>query len=156
LTRDLFGLVAKDNVKPEHTSRRDIGLFRRHRLYGLHINQEDIDFLEYDAPTQLVALIEYKLALDLNHVKPPQAGEPNYANLCALEELANRANIPCFLTFYNPDYKYYRVFPINQLAYKAGPPKEKTSEYQYATFLHWLRGRDIPDEVKVKLYGGGF
>ena len=157
IAKDLFGLVPKNKTKPEFTSKRDIELSKRHRKYGLHINQEDIDFLEYDSPRDLIALIEYKIALDLAIARPPAAGEPNYANLCALEELANRASLPVFLTFYRPPkYQWWRVFPINRFAENTKPPTNIISEFIYVEFLHWLRKRAIPPEVKVQLEGGGF
>jgi len=155
-SKSLFGLAPKAKTKPEKTSQRDMKLSGRHRLYGLHINQEDIDFLEYDEPGNLIALIEYKLTMDINNARPPRMGESNYSNLVSLEELGNRASIPVFLTFYNPDFKYWKIFPINRFALKASPPKEKITEYSYVTFLHWLRKREVPESVKQYLYGGGF
>ncbi len=154
---DLFGYSANDNkVKKEHTSRRDMKLLKRHRDWGMHLNQEDIDFLEYDAPTQLIALVEYKTTLHLKEARLPKSGEENYANLIAMSTLANRAQLPLFLVFYNPDLKYWRIFSVNESANRKGPPEGVIIEYKYVDFLYWLRKRQLPEDIRQRLHGGGF
>jgi len=154
---NLFGFPTNDNkVKLEHTSRRDMKLLKRHRLWGMYLNQEDIDFLEYDKPTYLIALIEYKTTLLLKDARLPQAGEENYANLIAMTTLANKAQLPFFLVFYNPDLKFWRMFSANEIAKKNKPPEGVVTEYKYVEFLYWLRGRALPDEIKSLLFGGGY
>jgi len=134
-------------VKEEKTFRRDMKLLLRHRDWGWNVPAEDIDFLEYDE-RKAIALFEYKRTTDLATCKV-NIGE---ANIQALIDLANKASVPIFCTFYNPNLKWYRVFPLNEQAQKKGPPQGIIAESKYVDFLYWLRGRQIPEGIRHKLW----
>jgi len=133
-------------VPDERTFQRDMKLLLRHRQWGFNIPAVDIDFLEYDN-RKSVALIEYKRASDLAECNPNLTD----ANLQALVDLGDRASIPVFCTFYK-SLKWYRVFPVNEIAKQKGPPEGILSEYKYVDFLYWLKGRQMPDHIREKLW----
>lgn len=128
-------------VKEESTFQRDMHLLLRHRSWGFDVPATDIDFLEYDN-AKAIALVEYKRTQDLNACTPRDG-----ANLEALADLGDRAELPVFVTFYNQTLAWYRIFPVNAHAVNTGPPEGILPEIKYIDFLYWLRGREIPDEV---------
>lgn len=134
-------------IPDERTFERDMKLLLRHRQWGFNIPAVDIDFLEYDN-RKSIALVEYKRAPDLARCN----ANPANANLQALVDLGNRASIPVFCTFYNPNLKWYRIFPLNETAKKKAPPDGIVSEHKYVGFLYWLKGREIPDHIREKLW----
>ena len=140
----------KENHEPpvpdERTFQRDMKLLLRHRQWGFNIPAVDIDFLEYDN-RKSVALVEYKKAQDLAQCSPALTD----ANLQALVDLGDRARIPVFCTFYK-GLKWYRVFPVNEFAKQKGPPDGILSEYKYVDFLYWLKGRQMPEHIREKLW----
>jgi len=139
-----------DNQEPdvpdERTFQRDMKLLVRHRQWGFNMPAVDIDFLEYDN-RKSIALVEYKRAADLARCYP----ELN-TNLQALIDLGNRASLPVFCTFYNPNLKWYRIFPVNENAKEKGTPGGILSEYKYVDFLYWLKGRQMPEHIREKLW----
>lgn len=136
-------------IPEERSFHRDIGLLVRHRQWGFNMPAVDIDFLEYDE-RKSIALVEYKRSLDLANSKPNLAD----SNLQALIDLADRASLPVFCTFYSPNYNWYRAFPVNGIAEQQAPPDRVLSEYEWVDFLHWLKGRQIPEYLEQKLFGG--
>lgn len=134
-------------VKEERTFHRDMKLSQRHRDWGFDVPAVDIDFLEYDNG-KAVALVEYKRVQDLAKCNP----NPNTANMQALIDLGNRALVPVFCVFYTYKLKWYRVFPINELAKNQSPPNDIIPEQKYVDFLYWIRGRCIPEGIREKLW----
>ncbi len=131
-------------VKDEVTFERGMGLLLRHREWGFNVPAVDIDFLEYDNK-KAIALVEYK-----------RSGDPatskinlNEANIQALIDLGSRASVPIFCTFYSRNLKRYRVFPLNNIAVRRAPPEGLLTERKYVDFLYRLRGRGVPDWIKL-------
>jgi len=132
-------------VPDERTFQRDMKLLLRHRQWGFNVPAEDIDFIEYDN-RKAIALVEYKRAYDLASCHPNLD-----ANLEALIDLGNKASLPVFCTFYK-SLRWYRVFPLNKFAKDKGPPDGILSEHKYVDFLYWLRGRQMPDHIRERLW----
>lgn len=100
----------RPKVKAEQTLYRDLELCNLHREWGYDVPACDIDFLEYDNCNP-VALIEYKKRADWRTTILNKD-----ANLMALTRLGNRAKIPVYCVFYNPDRSMFRVIPLNPVA----------------------------------------
>lgn len=160
MTQPTFDFISQEEemVKEEKTCWRDLVLLKRHRVWGWDCPAEDIDFLEYDN-RKAVALIEYKRQIgDLENCYIPKGKEENVANLEALIDLANKASLPAFITFYHQSGKtwWFHILPLNDIATKADPPPGIVNEYKYVEFLYWLRHKAIPESTKQRLAGGGF
>lgn len=126
-------------VKKEITRWRDLDFNDRHRLYGFDCPALDLDFLEYDNK-KAVALIEYK-----NENAPEINPVELSANLLALIDLGNKANIPVFFCRYWKDYSKFRIVPLNNIAKTILSAKQELTEYGFVKFLYEMRNREIPD-----------
>lgn len=135
-------------VRRERTGWRDQGISERHRLYGWDCPAVDIDFLmlEFDNGKP-AALVEYK-AIGARH---PDLRSPTFK---ALRALADAANIPLLLAFYNRNNWRYSVTPANRRAldfldYRV----HDMSEAQYVSLLYRVRGQQPPSSVIRNLKG---
>lgn len=133
-------------VRPERTQWRDGDISTRHRQYGWDCPAVDIDFLllEYDTGKPS-ALVEYKRfgaqAVALN--------SPTYK---AIRALADAANIPFLVVFYNPAAGWwYYAAPANAVAKQQIPARRYYSEREYVSLLYRLRGRTAPIELLNRL-----
>jgi len=141
--------MAEYKVIEERTSYRDLSFLRRHREWGWNCPGEDIDFIEYDHKLA-VALLEYKMRYNLQNCIVPRETEKGFTNLAALIDVGNRASLPVFIVFYKHKWNF-RIFPLNYFANEKQPPQEILSEFRFVQFLYQLRGRELPQEVSLKL-----
>lgn len=135
-------------VAPERTGWRDIGLSSRHRdYYGFNCPAVDVDFLllEYDRGVP-AALVEYKHEY-VFRIKPDH---PSYQ---ALTSLADASGIPCFVTRYARDYRWYEPRPLNDRARELRPMAKRMTEKQWVGLLYRIRGREMPYDIASKLHG---
>ena len=136
-------------VRKERTGWRDEAMSIRHREYGYDCPAVDIDFLmlEYDNGNP-VAIIEYKN----ERAAPVDLGHPSYK---ALKRLADLSNIHFFLVRYASDFSWWTITPVNSSSFSVS--KIKTSltvdEVRYVRFLYYLRGRELPNDIKEKVEG---
>jgi len=128
-------------VRAERNGWRDEGLSRRHRRWGWNCPAVDLDcvFLEYDK-AKAVAIVEYKC-------ESAEPLMPSHPSALALRDLGDRANLPVFVVRYAKDYSRYKVQPMNKIAKLVQADRIEMTEKQYITFLHALRGYDIPQDV---------
>ena len=137
-----------DPNRDEITGRRDIKLCKRHRKWGFNMNELDLDFIEYNDDALPLAIIEYKVAF------PLFPDRPNIdRKIKALTILAKKAELPALLTYYNPDFKYWMPFSLNEYL---NIPGGRYTEYEYVQLLYRIRKEEIPPEVSQFVHGGGF
>ena len=132
----------------ERSGWRDQEISERHRLYGQDCPAIDIDFLlaEYDRG-EPVALIEYKHRM----ARIPKLSEPSYR---AIISLANRAGLPAFLAYYEPETWTYWVRAINPLGRTHLAETTKMNEHEFYVFLCHLRQRPVEQAIMSKLKQG--
>lgn len=130
-------------VSPERSGWRDMLLRDRHRLWGWDLPAVDVDFLEYDN-RRAKALVEYKLAVK---------GEPTPrdANLEAMVDLGNRAQVPVLYVLYNQRFSRFKAYPLNPLAQRFIAEPMFISEAQYVELLYRIRNRSVPREILQKV-----
>lgn len=123
-------------------------LSAQHRLWG-ECYMVDLDFIVTSIPAieyidrRAFALIEYKMGfgkIDLNH-----------ANIAVTEDVACRAQLPFFVVQYDPSDWDFLVRPRNEEARAILPKREWMDQGQYITFLHKLRGREVPPGLLSQL-----
>lgn len=128
-------------VKPERTGWRDLGLSKRHRLWGVALAATDLDFILCEASfTKPIALVEYK-----NEKAPAQ--HFNDHGIQRIKNLADMAKIPAFACRYATDYSWYRPVALNERAKVYLPDRCEMSEPDFVRFLYRLRGMQMPPEV---------
>jgi hypothetical protein len=130
----------------EMTFTRDARASLRHRLYGKDCPLADLDgFIWYEYFNRSVAaLIEMKYwTTDPNTVMAS-------ANTAALRDLAQRANLPAWICYYDPSRWVYRVETLNDLARDLFAKRYHT-EREYVEALYRLRGQTAPEEVLSRL-----
>lgn len=131
--------------RAERTGWRDAALSQRHRAWGAHCPALDLDFVlvELDR-AEPVALIDYKLgrprALDLDIE----------VGLRALARLADRADLPAFVTWYAAGAWVFRVVALNELARPLALDRD-LDEPGYVGWLHDLRDREAPAGLLARL-----
>ena len=136
----------------ERTGFRDEALSRRHREYGYDCPAVDLDFplIEY-SKGKAVALIEHKYHL------ADRADIRTSPSIEALRGLADGSNIPFLVVYYWRDPFSYEVHAGNNVAIKYREergkkhPIKQMSELDYVYMLHDLRGRALPENIKVIL-----
>jgi len=135
-------MVVLSAVKPEKYGFRDKRLSVRHRLYGTSCPMVDLDLIviEYHLK-KTVALIEYK------HWRGESSLNLQDANYQALMDMADRADLPFFISFYHPETWNYTVYPGNMNSFKWIPKKTEMVEKDYVRFLYKLRYLKVKDEV---------
>lgn len=128
-------------VRKERTGWRDESLNQRHRMWGWDCPAIDIDllFLEYDRG-KATALIEYKN----EHAGPQKASHPSYR---ALIDLGTKASLPVFAVRYADDFAWFKVTPLNDIAFVRLPDRAEFTESEYVKFLYSLRGYEVPQAV---------
>lgn len=90
-----------------------------------------------------VAIIEYKdrrARLDCKD-----------ANNTTLRRLADRASLPFFIVVYDTNQVKFGVVPMNDLAKTFVPKTHILSEEKYVELLYRVRGRDVPESIKLQL-----
>jgi len=104
-------------------------LSQRHRTWGRNVPMTDLDQLiavEYDQ-RKAAAIIEYK------HVNTANGGRN--ANLDALTDLAQRADLPLYLVLYDPDtYPDNWTFTVSRIT----PAHPDTITWDEPAFIEWL------------------
>lgn len=132
-------------VRQERTGWRDQKISERHRMWGYNCPAVDLDFLvvEYNVGKP-VGLVEYKH----EGAAMPNFNHPTYR---ALSELANAANLPFLIAFYNNTQWWFKVFPVNTRAKAIFTSSETLSEKEYVTALYKMRSRIIELAVLNKL-----
>lgn len=128
-------------AKAEKYGYRDQRISSRHRLYGADCPMVDIDFIgcEY-YHKQPKAIIEYK---HIRQVKPIW----QQANYTTLNNLANMAGLPFYVSLYNPFTWDYEVHPGNTLAMNVINNMTILSEKRYYAFLCYLRGIEVDQNI---------
>jgi hypothetical protein len=136
----------QSTFKQEKYGFRDERLSRRHRLYGSACPMVDLDFLviEYHLK-KTVALIEYK------HWKGEETFDLNNANYQALMDMADRAELPFFVSFYHPETWNYIVYPGNAKSFEWITTKTEMNEHDYVRFLYKMRYIEVKKEILEKL-----
>ncbi len=130
----------------ERTGWRDMAISQRHRLYGYDCPMFDIDFMcvEYDK-SMPVCLVEYKNIQGQLNV--------DSANIKALINLGNMANLPAFAALYVNDFSLYLIYGLNDLAKKYFSSPKIITEVEWVEFLYKLRGKNAPMIVLRSLNG---
>lgn len=125
----------QQKVRAERSNWRDQELSLRHRNWGWDCPATDLDFvmLEYDKG-EAEAIVEYKHEM----AKP---ADPMSASFRALKDLGNRAGIPVFGVRYAADFSWYLVVPLNPLAQRILPKRQRMTESEYIKLLYCIRGR---------------
>ena len=128
-------------AKAEKYGFRDLRLSSRHRLYGADCPMVDIDFLgvEYFSKTPK-AIIEYK---HIREIKP----EWTQANYQTLINLGNMADLPVYVTLYDPDRWAFQVHAGNALAQRIINNPTVLNEQRYYAFLCYLRGIEPQENI---------
>jgi len=121
----------------ERTGWRDQKISERHRLWGYNCPAVDLDFLmvEYNVGRP-VGLIEYKH----EGASMPYLKHPTYR---ALISLADSANLPFIIAFYNNEEWWFQVYPINELAKAHFSTGEYLSEREFVVTLYRMRARVV-------------
>ena len=127
----------------------------RHREWGFDCPATNIDCVmcEYDHKIPQ-ALIEFK-------GRSPQSGDKTSANSQTIINLANMADLPCFILYYNNSNWTFLILPLNKKAeqkyanwmksFVNFPESGWISEFAAVTFLYYLRNRLIPQDILEKL-----
>lgn len=130
-------------VKKERSGWRDEALSRRHREWGRPIHMTDIDFLVTEHRNgECKALVEYKHCLsDYEFDKS--------ANAAALRHLASteRSPLPLFVVRYWTEPWTFAAYPANDSASALLAKTKIMCERDYVSFLHKLRGLEIPPDL---------
>ena len=128
-------------VRDERTGWRDLKLSQRHRRWGWDCPAVDLDFLflEYDNG-KAVALVEYKH----ERATDQYASHPTYQ---AMIDLGDRAKCPVFANRYSDDFSLWKVVPLNPTAKTLLPDRTEMTEREWVTFLHKIRGYDVPEKL---------
>jgi len=116
----------------ERTGWRDEDYSRWHRTLGPNLPMTDIDSVEY----------HYSVPVACIETKHMQAQEEHIytASLRCLENLAEAADLPCFITRYDlDDMPLFHVEPRNPLAEQYVPEPRYMDEGEYTRFLYALR-----------------
>lgn len=124
-------------VRAEQTGKRDLALSGRHRRWGWDCPAADVDLLlvEYDGG-KAVAIVEYKRGgFDRDYFSS--------TNYRAIVDLGDRAGVPVIDCRYTPDFVFWKVVPLNDLARAILPPVSFMSEEEWVTLLYRLRGRTL-------------
>lgn len=93
------------------------------------------------------ALIEYKsedASIDFFFPNPIGMHPKSYE---ALNDLANRGNMPFFVVIYKNDFTLWLVTPMNDQSKNWFKEATVLSEKAWVLFLYTLRGRTIPQEI---------
>ena len=133
-------------VKPERSGWRDEELSRRHRDWGANCPAIDVDFLmiEYDTGHPS-GIVEYK-----HERAAPQY--PRHASYRAIKALADNSHIPFFVCRYSDDLTRYVVTPLNDYAEQlCNTRNTEMTEVEWVTLIYNMRGRSLPESVRVKL-----
>jgi hypothetical protein len=126
----------------ERSGWRDERLSLRHREGGVNCPAADADFILFEYDQKIVrAIIEYK-----HEFAPPSS--PSDANNQALKNIADRAGIPFFACRYGENLDWFLAVPLNDLALKLLPSRERLSERGWVELLYKIRGRSMP-ELKI-------
>tara|TARA_Y100000034_G_scaffold132279_1_gene194869 strand:- start:780 stop:1208 length:429 start_codon:yes stop_codon:yes gene_type:complete len=133
-------------VKPEKYRFRDERLSNRHRLYGSSCPMVDLDFIviEYHLKKS-VALIEYK------HWRGESSLNLQDANYQALMDMADKAELPFFISYYHPETWNYIVYPTNMESFKWILLRTSMTEKEYVKFLYKLRYLKVKQDILDKL-----
>ena len=133
-------------VKPEKYGFRDERLSRRHRLYGVSCTMVDLDFIviEYHLK-KVVALVEYK------HHRCESSLNLEDSNYQALMDMADRADLPFFISFYHPKTWDYIVHPGNMNSFEWITTKTEMNEHDYVRFLYKIRYINVKQDILDKL-----
>ena len=133
---------SRRQVKPEFTGHRDLGLSRRHRLWGFDVPATDVDqFIEYDHG-KAVAIIEYKA--ETAPILNPTAFN---ANIAVLQDVGNRAGLLVFGVKYKRDFSMFVVTALNARAREWVPKSTACTERDYVRLLYEIRGRTMPADM---------
>lgn len=121
---------------------RDQAISAFHRTMGDDCPAVDLDFVlvEYTSGTP-AALVEYK-----HESSKPLKHE--HASMRALCVLADRANIPFFITTYSDDLETFRVRGLNALAQRLCPNEKTVTAARYMKFMLDLREREERKNMK--------
>lgn len=126
-------MYSRDGVRQERSGWRDLSLSDRHRKWGYDCPAVDIDFLMVEFNQgRPAALVEYKH----QRAMIPNLNSPTYR---ALQVMADAANVPMLLVFYNNGPWWFRVTPVNDIARKSYSPNQIMSEREYVVSLYKLR-----------------
>lgn len=127
-------------MSSERTGWRDAWISDWHQRQHRSLCMSDIDFLavEMTGANNPVAIVDYKRMR-------PRSMESTVA-LRGCNNLANSAQIPFFIVFYN-EVPTFTVQPINRFARWFVKQEIEMSEYDYVRLLFVLRGDDPPVEA---------
>jgi len=135
-----------NGVPKERCGWRDEKISRRHRRWGRSCPLVDLDWLVIEYHTnKAVALIEYK---HKNVKSPPNIQNSNYQ---ALIDLADKADIPIYAVYYDPDVWSFDVFPINDKACEWLNSPAKMTEREYVRLMYQIRYTTIGADVLKNL-----
>jgi len=132
-----------DATKRERTGWRDEALSMRHRAWGKPIHMTDIDFLVTEHRNgDCKALVEYKFSMS-------DYGFAKSANAASLRHLASndRSALPLFVVRYWREPWTFAAYPENDSALAMMPKTRVMSERDYVSFLHKLRGLELPADL---------
>jgi hypothetical protein len=145
-----------NDTKQELYGFRDERISRRHREYGLDCAATDIDFilLEYSVQPDGTyrrgafnaipkALFEYK------HWNADRKKSIHSASNKAVYRLAQLADLPFFMAFYDPEIWCFDVFPFGKKAEAYLETPLRMSEQNYVRLLYRIRMRP-PKESIIK------
>src|SRR5271157_3892401 len=131
-----------NEVRRERTGWRDAELSLRHRDWGYNCPAVDLDFLvvEYNF-AKPVALIEYK------HIGIHRLINVQHPTMRALLALAELANLPFALAYYDKNPFVFMVDPLNSKSQEWFTKWELLSEYDYVAKLYKMRGNIMALEL---------
>lgn len=127
-----------DGVRQERTGWRCEKISARHREWGYNCPAVDLDFVvaeyNYGKP---VALVEYKE----QSARDPKLTHPTYKALTALADGYVDGPLPFMVAYYNTEYWWFRVVPVNERArkYYAKVAGQYIPEQRFVRSLYRLR-----------------
>lgn len=145
-------------VAKERTHWRDEWISERHRDFGWDVPMVDIDCVELS--TQCEADMEAFKTLEYNHGVPVAIIEYKeyhaqvnlkHPSINALKWMADKCEIPFFVTIYYKEHHCFYVIPMNDIAAKF-TGINIFNEQNYVKLLYSLRKVICPDKILSQMW----
>jgi len=120
-------------VKEERTFKRDLTYNVWHRTIGDDYYMIDLDCIEWRKNRGTVAIIER--TMDMQNCPLKQIIEDKRFELTVYSEIAQKLEVPAYLTFYNEELTEFRVFMIQNESAKFW---KTMNNIEYTSFIRGL------------------
>lgn len=121
-------------VKEERTFKRDLTYNVWHRTIGDDYYMIDLDCIEWRKNRGTVAIIER--TMDMQNCPLKQIIEDKRFELTVYSEIAQKLEVPAYLTFYNEELTEFRVFMIQNESAKFW---KTMNNIEYTSFIRGLQ-----------------